>query len=66
MNVKFNREWVIHCCTLYISLQPGGEGKALWVDDEPVPYIAPGMMKGKELVVDEWEVSIHSILPQVI
>ena len=28
----------------------------LWMDDVGTPYIAPGMVKGKELVVDEWEV----------
>ncbi len=26
------------------------------MDEPDAPYIAPGMVKGKELVVDEWEV----------
>ena len=30
----------------------------LWSDNYPtVPYIAPGMIEGKEVVMDEWEVS---------
>lgn len=45
-----------------------GEGGAdtgmhLWTDNySEVPYIAPGLVKGKELVVDEWEVcSVHVV-----
>ncbi len=34
----------------------------LWMEDyTDVPYIAPGMVKGKELVVDEWEVSRYNV-----
>ena len=39
-----------------------GDGKQgtfnLWSDNYPtVPYIPPGMVEGKEIMQDEWEVS---------